>query len=144
MAPFCAVSLFMCVWYHIRALAKIPWLKLNLNELTPCCIKHTWRSWRYQGTKALHVQIHNIIISLSKNTTNVAQSIKRKSDGWHYRWIFMKIGVSAPPWTRGSYKVYFETETYWLFIFTSVYVCKWTGEINLAFWIYFWLVSCKK
>ena len=59
----CCVSLCVCVcvWYQNREPAKNHTMCQTSVNLMPCCIECISRSLWYQGTKAPHLQIHNII-----------------------------------------------------------------------------------
>ena len=59
----CCVSLCVCVcvWYQNRVPAKNHTMCQTSVNLMPCCIECISRSLWYQGTKAPHLQIHNII-----------------------------------------------------------------------------------
>ena len=55
-----SVSVSVCERDQIRVPEKNQICQTSVN-LTPCCIKHPARSFWYQGTKAQHLWIYNII-----------------------------------------------------------------------------------
>ena len=54
-SPLNVLCVFVCLWYQVRVAVKNYIICQTSVSLMACCIKHTWRSFWYHGTKAWNV-----------------------------------------------------------------------------------------